>query len=267
MEKKNKSLFAILAVTVLVLVIGGSYAFITFVLEGKKENTIIGGSLTVTLDDISESLGNGTGDIELTDQFPVSDAAGKTKTPYTFTLSNTSAKAASYTIYLDEEAVTGTRMSDSQVKVYLTNGDGSIIYKDVTKVSDLGAKISRTVEGETVNSSVLYSGVLNPSDTMTFVLRLFIASDADETIMGKQYATKVSVDAVQVPEYAVVVVNGTETKSTAVFQGATANLEITPGTGTGTIACTNGMTGTITASTVTVTNVTAHTVCTVTYSE
>lgn len=268
MDKKNKSMLIILAVAALVLVVGATYAFITITLQGTKENTITGGSLTVTLDDSADSLGNGAGDITIGNAFPVSDAVGKTQTPYTFTLANTSAKDASYTIFLDESAVESgkTRMDDSQIKVYLTNLDGSTVYKDVTKVSDLGAKTARTVDGVSVQSSTLYSGVLTHGTTNTYVLRMFISSDADETVMGKQYATKISVDAVQVPEYAVTVVNGAENVSQPVFKGGNANLTITPGTGTASISCTNGMTGTVNGSTVTVNNVTAHTVCTVTYS-
>lgn len=290
MEKKNKSLFAILAVAAIVLVVGVTYAFITITLQGEKENTITGGSLTVTLDDTSDALGNGTGDIELSDQFPVSDDVGKTRTPYTFTLQNNSAKDASYTIYLDEESVgtytvTGengtetevayTRMADSQVKVYLTDGSDTVL-KDATKVSDLGDKVTRTVNGSEVQSSVLYSGVLAAGGTInTFVLRLWIASDADDTVMGKAYATKVSVDAVQVPEYAVTVVNSinpVESISQAVFSTGTAKLTITKGEGTASVTCTTG-TATIaenatdtTKLDVTVPNVTAHTTCTVSYS-
>jgi len=272
MEKKNnKSMLAIIAVAALILVIGGTYAFITFVLTGEKENTITGGSLTVTLDDTDSALGNPEGDLVLEDQFPVSDAVGKTRTPYKFTLTNSSAKDASYTIYLDASAVSGTRMSDDKIKIYLTNSDGSTVYQDVATVGSLSA-ITRTVDGASVNSRVLYSGVLahaaneSTPTSETFSLRMFISSEAGEEIMGQEYATKVSVDAVQVPEYAVTVINGSETKSTAVFKGATATLTITPGTGTASVSCTNGMTGTISGSTFTATNVTAHTVCTVTYS-
>lgn len=278
MKKNNKSMLAIIAVAALVLVIGGTYAFITFVLTGEKENTITGGSLTVTLDDTDSALGNPEGDLVLEDQFPVSDAVGKTRTPYKFTLTNSSAKDASYTIYLDESAVTdgATRMDDSKIKIYLTNSDGSTVYQDVTTVDSLSST-TRTVDGVSVNSRVLYSGVLAHATTSgdtttptseTFSLRMFISSEAGEEIMGQEYATKVSVDAVQVPEYAVTVINGDiETKSTAVFQGATATFTLTAGTGTPSVSCT-GVTGTLTDSTTfTVANVTAHTVCTITYTE
>ena len=214
MEKKNnKSMLAIIAVAALILVIGGTYAFITFVLEGEKQNTITGGSLVVTLDDKSAALQNPAGDLVLEDQFPVSDAVGKTRTPYKFTLTNSSAKDASYTIYLDESAVTGTRMADSKIKIYLTNSDGSHVYQDVATVDSLTPK-TRTVNGASVNSRVLYSGVLphgaldgsgnvvTPTSE-TFALRMFISSGAGQEIMGQEYATKVSVDAVQVPERAV----------------------------------------------------------------
>ncbi len=269
-DNKKKTMVAVLALCALVLVIGATYAFITIVLQGEKENVITGGSLRVVLDDTTEGLGNGEGDITIENAFPVSDAVGKTQTPYTFVLKNESAKDASYTIFLDEQPIEETnekgRISDNFIKVYLSNQDGSEVYKDVTTVTDLGAKKDRTVDGVAVKSSTLYSGVLSANSENTFVLRLFIASNADSTIMGQQYATKISVDAVQVPEYAVTVVNGEETKSMAVFRSGNAVLEITPGTGTPSVSCTNGMTGALVDNKVTVSNVTAHTVCTVTYT-
>ena len=269
-DNKKKTMVAVLALCALVLVIGATFAFITIVLQGEKENVITGGSLRVVLDDTTEGLGNGEGDITIENAFPVSDAVGKTQTPYTFVLKNESAKDASYTIFLDEQPIEETnekgRISDNFIKVYLSNQDGSEVYKDVTTVTDLGAKKDRTVDGVAVKSSTLYSGVLSANSENTFVLRLFIASNADSTIMGQQYATKISVDAVQVPEYAVTVVNGEETKSMAVFRSGNAVLEITPGTGTPSVSCTNGMTGALVDNKVTVSNVTAHTVCTVTYT-
>ena len=104
--------------------------------------------------------------------------------------------------------------------------------------------------------------------------------------MGKQYATKVSVDAVQVPEYAVTVINpvpvtneageetaSQETVSRAVFKTATASLQVKAGTGTPSISCSNGMNATVAVNAedatkldVNVPNVTAHTVCTITYT-
>lgn len=273
MDNKKKSLFAIIAVAAIVAVVGVTYAFITITKTGEKENTITGGSLTITLDDATAALGNGEGDILLGDQFPVSDAVGKTKTPYTFTLNNTSPKDASYTIYLDHEAVTGTRMSDSFVSAYLTDGADNVL-TDVTTVANLGDKVTRTVNGVEVQSSVLYSGVIESGKLNTFVLRLFINSSADDTVMGKEYATKISVDAVQVPEYAVTVVNSVDpiqTVSKAVFKSGTAVIDITKGTGTASVSCTNGSASIAdhasdsSKSTVTVADVTAHTTCTVTY--
>lgn len=288
MEKKNKKgLYVFLGLVALVLVIGVTYAFITITLQGTKENSITGGSLKVVLNDTDESLGNGAGDITISDAFPVTDAVGMTKTPYTFTLSNDGDKDASYTVYLDEDAVDegNTRMDDSQVKVGLTNGADEVLGDLPKKVSELGDKVTRTIgtgeSARTVTSNVLYSGVLEHGKMITFVLRLWIADDADETVMGKQYATKVSVDAVQVPEYAVTVINPVavdentpqETISKPVFKTATATFQVKAGTGTPSITCTNGVTATATVNAedatkvdVTVSSVENHTVCTITYA-
>lgn len=306
-KRNNKGKYLVIALVAIIAVVGVTYAFITITKQGTKENSITGGSLKVALNDTNEDLGNGAGDISITDAFPVTDAVGQKGTPYTFLLSNDGDKDASYTVYLDDDAVDAgsERMLDSQVKVYLEDGTRAVL-KAATKVSDLysastgGTKVTRTVNGTEVQSSVLYSGVLPHGQNKTFVLRMWIADDADETVMGKQYATKVSVDAVQVPEYAVTISypstetipateeGGTATTkaitkmvSQAVFKSGTAHFDITDikvGTGAAIITCTPAQEGenaaTVAADaevsgkiTVDVPNVTAHTTCTISYTE
>ena len=81
MSKATKQLFA-LAFT-LVLLIAGSYAWLTLQVTGNKTNILRAGTLKLTLDDTTS---NG---ILLEKAVPMSDTKGKTTTEYTFTLQNT----------------------------------------------------------------------------------------------------------------------------------------------------------------------------------
>lgn len=296
-EKKNhnKGLRAFLIIAAIVAVIGVTYAFITIVVQGTKTNTITGGSLQLTLNDTDEALGNGEGDtISIDDAFPVTDAVGKESKAYTFKLASTGTKDATYTVYLDPDDYVpagDTRMLDSQVKAYLTDNAGNVL-KDATLVSNLGEKAGATES--TLKSRELYSGILKAGTDITFQLRLWIDEGADETVMGKQYATKISVDAVQVPEYAVTVAypttetvppteeGGTATtkdvikmESVAVFQGGTATLKVPvkADAGTPSITCT-GVQATMETVTegetqmlqITAPSVSEHTQCTIEYT-
>ena len=108
MSKATKQLFA-LAFT-LVLLIAGSYAWLTLQVTGNKTNILKAGTLKLTLDDTTS---NG---ILLEKAVPMSDEKGKTTTEYTFTLQNTGT-AVGYTIYLDDVALTDgeTQLEDSKV--------------------------------------------------------------------------------------------------------------------------------------------------------
>ncbi len=332
-NKKKKTLFAAYAILALVLVAGVTYAFITIVLQGTKENTITGGELTLEFDETA----NSDGDIMIADAFPMSDEAGKQSDKYyVFTLKNSSPKNATYTIYLDEEDITdpsvfGTsdptessnpestptvplRLGNEYVKVYLTDDKDQIKMNWDTpkKVSDLAKPTdSRTVNGKVYDKEkthVLYSNILEAATgenhetptTATFRLRMWIASDAGEgmtdqdslkEIMGRYYATKISVDAEQVKEFAVTIVNTytegegpsqTETMSTAVYyngnavftglsaptteNGQTPSVSCTK---TGNVAASNGMEiGTVSEGkfNLTINDVMDHLTCTVTHT-
>ena len=77
MNKKTK--VAIIGVIALVLVtIGASYAYWLITRTQQGENVITTGCLDITL--------NGSGDITLSNQIPMSDEEGMKLMPYTFTV-------------------------------------------------------------------------------------------------------------------------------------------------------------------------------------
>ena len=173
MSKATKQLFA-LAFT-LVLLIAGSYAWLTLQVTGNKTNILRAGTLKLTLDDTTS---NG---ILLEKAVPMSDTKGKTTTEYTFTLQNTGT-AVGYTIYLDDVALTDgeTQLEDSKVKYQLTkNGE-----ETVALLSSLDNKVIDT-------------GTIDKNKTNTYSLRVWIDSDAGNEVMGKILSKELRVEAVQ----------------------------------------------------------------------
>lgn len=275
-NQNKKGMMAVVALAIVLVTVAATYAFITFVIEGTKTNTITGGNLVVSLDESA----NGDGDvISISNAFPVSDAVGKQSNPYKFSLINESTKDVNYTVSLVPQAVEQgfETIPNTALKVYLTDGTDSEVIKDVTLISALG--------NNTLATGVIPAKSGDVNTVLDFNLRLWIADtavdtdvwtykangDGTKTTTGKQYAAKISVEAVQVAEYAVSVVNGSEIKNMAVFKNGTATFDLTSQTGTPTVTCEtiDGVTvpATIEGSTLTVPNVTGHTSCSVTYTQ
>ena len=179
MENKNKKitkqLFAL--ALVLVVLLCGSYAWLTLTLKGNNTNVLRAGTLSLVLDDTTS---NG---IKLEKAVPISDEKGKTGTEYTFTLQNKGTKAASYTIYLDDVALEAseTRMDDSKVKYQLTKNS-----KETVALLN------------TLSDKVLDSGTIDGSTTNTYSLRVWIDSAAGNEVMGTILSKQLRVEATQV---------------------------------------------------------------------
>ena len=193
MENKNKKikkqLFAL--ALVLVVLLGGTYAWLTLQVNGEKTNVLRAGTLSLVLDDTT------SGGIKLEKAVPMSDEKGKAGTEYTFTLQNKGTKAASYTIYLDDVALEASekRMDDSKVKYQLTKNS-----KETVALLN------------TLSDKVLDSGTIDGSTTNTYSLRVWIDSAAETEVMGTILSKELRVEATQV---------GAKTTTTAMCKRAT----------------------------------------------
>ncbi len=174
LNKTTKQLFA-LAFT-LILLIGGSYAWLTLQVNGEKTNVLRAGTLSLVLDDTTSE------GIKLEKAVPISDEKGKTGTEYTFTLQNKGTKTASYTIYLDDVALetNETRMDDSKVKYQLTKNSNETV-----------ALLN------TLSDKILDSGEIAGSTTNTYSLRVWIDSVAGNEVMGTILSKELRVEAIQ----------------------------------------------------------------------
>ena len=192
-EKKTQSIPKQLFVLafVLIVLVAGSYAWLTLTIDKTNTNVLRAGTLSLILDDTT------SGGIKLEKAVPISDEKGKTGTEYTFTLQNKGTKTASYTIYLDDVALETNekRMEDSKVKYQLTKNSNE-------KVALLS----------TLSDKVLDSGEITGSTTNTYSLRVWIDSAAENEVMNTILYKELRVEATQV---------GAKTTTTAMCKRAT----------------------------------------------
>jgi len=180
-EKNNKNKKLIIAIIALiVLLIGGTYAWYIITVQGTKENVIKAGKLSLVLDE-SESVA-----IDLSNSVPMTDSQGLDTKAYTFKLKNNGDIASSYTIYLDDIALeTGeTRMLDKYVKYSLTKDNGEAV---TALLPTTGTNPNR----------ILDSGIIEDDTTHVYTLRLWIDKDADNAVMNTTFRGKLRVEAAQ----------------------------------------------------------------------
>ena len=172
----NKSKRLLVLTLTLVLLIVGSYAWLTLTIDKTKTNVLRAGTLSLVLDDTTSE------GIKLEKAVPISDEKGKTGTEYTFTLQNKGTKTASYTIYLDDVALETNekRMDDSKVKYQLTKNSSETV-----------ALLN------TLSNKVLDSGDIAGSTTNTYSLRVWIDSAAENEVMGTILYKQLRVEATQ----------------------------------------------------------------------
>lgn len=180
-EEKQKNLFMIgmSILLLLVLIGGGTYAWLTLSLKGTKVNVLRAGDLSLVLDDIN-SIG-----INQEKAVPTLDEVGETFDPYHFTLENLSDIPSEYTIYLDnvdlEEGE--VRMEDEYLRYSLVKDKE----KNTNDLSSIGSHPAR----------ILDSGTIEGGKKITYDLRLWIDINAGNDAMNKVFRSKIRVVAVQ----------------------------------------------------------------------
>ena len=174
MDKTKKKYIVLAIVTVVISIVallGASYALLTMTIEGDKKITLTAGILKVDFED-----GNY---INLENAAPMTDAQGQKLTPYTFTITNTGNINAYYHVSLEEEAT--NTLTNSYLKMRLTNDAG--YDSGVVQVSSYGTGTFDIKSEET----------LEPSDTVTYTLWMWLDYNADNSAQGKEYKSKIVV--------------------------------------------------------------------------
>ena len=173
MERKKYIIISVIVISIsIIALIGTSYALLTMSIEGEKEISLTAGILKV---DFSE--GN---NINLENAAPMSDNEGLKTTPYTFTITNTGNIDAYYHISLEEDI--NNTLSNNYVKMKLTGTNG--YDSGIIKVNNYGEGTFE-IRGE---------DVLEPEDSVTYTLYMWLDEEADNSAQGKIYQSKIVVE-------------------------------------------------------------------------
>lgn len=188
-NKKGKNGKIVALALALVLLIGGTYAWLTLSFNGTKRVRIESGNLAMVIN--SETDG-----ISIDPAVPITDNEGKTQDEkYEFILENTGNISSVYTVYLDDVAVDAASefaMDKTLVKYYLekTIYNGSCSVNATTNETECNGTAAGTMTPTTGTIQSLVSGsyvVLDTSSDATalgadqyikYSLRLWISDAA-----------------------------------------------------------------------------------------
>jgi len=176
---KHKILLIGIAVAMLIVIIGSSYAFLSSQNEGTKNHIVKAGKLEISFTDVDNSK------INLEGAYPIPDSEGMKGTPHTFTITNTGTLPLSYQISLEDNTTlynshndTGKIFGENQLKLGIINSNGNTTYQMYKK----GAFIE---------------GTLDKGASETYTIRLWIPEHIGNEVQGFHFHGNIKVDSVQ----------------------------------------------------------------------
>ena len=181
MKKKT----IIILIIAIILVIGGSFAYWRVSLVETSTNNIATSCFDLSLSDSNA--------INLQSAFPITDAEGKTLTPYEFTITNNCATYAYYEVNL--EVLNNTNLDSNFIKVELD---------DETPVLLSSKTVTTTTLSNATTSYKLKKAYMNASESKTYHLRLWIDENVTlaDNITEKEFSGKITIRATYKPEAA-----------------------------------------------------------------
>ena len=173
MNKKKVISISVIALFLIIVLAGGSYAVITRTLAADKNYVINVGDLDVVINNESDS-------VSLGNAYPTTDTDGKKLTPYTFTLTSNAKDNLGYTVKIID--MDGNNLGRDKIK-YFIEQDGNISGPKLLSESDY-----------------IYRGVISKGQSHNFTLRIWldIAATIDE--VGKIFKGKIQVTTTQIIE-------------------------------------------------------------------
>ena len=188
--EKNKSTLLFVALLLIVL-IGGTYAWFTLTLNGEKTTTIHAGKLSMALD---ESTSNG---ISLLDTYPLTDQEGLDTEAYTFKLTNDGTIANSYTIYLDDVTTNPKKIDTTVIKYDLKKTE----YTESNSVKNAQTDTLQLLSDiQSSDGIILDTGILQPNEYNEYSLQLWMDYDAGNEYQDSGFNGKLRIEGSQVPE-------------------------------------------------------------------
>ncbi len=210
-EKKNKIITIILSISLIITVIGVTYAAFVYTGKGTKENSLTTGTVSFVYNETS----NG---VSITNAYPMTEEKGKqiqdegediTKGYFDFEVKSTlgADTIIPYYVYaVDTTEEKGTELDSEYVKVYLTNQE-DVPYEQYNKeivpvYSELEDIKGTGTDNNETEGKLLYQDTFTESGRKDFRLRLWVSNDYVPTEEVKKFKMRVDVstDAKVIPK-------------------------------------------------------------------
>lgn len=190
-KAKKRTIYVALGIFVLVvLLIAGSYAWLTLSLTGEKKHKIVAGELSLLLDETSAE------GIALENAVPEYDTDGVKHDAYTFTLTNNGSVTSEYTIFLDDLALENSeiRFPDEALRYHLTIDQAANDIEALPALHKTGYQVPKDRTGPV---RVLDSGTIAPNETKAYEFHLWIGKDFGNEVMGKVFRARLRIEGTQ----------------------------------------------------------------------
>ena len=190
-NKKQYTQIIILGITLLVVLLGTTYGFLSSLNIGKNKTEIVSGTLTIEYEDNNV--------INLSNASPLTDEVGMNLTPYIFTVKNTGSLDGKYNISLEEKE--GNTLDKRYIKYSIKEGNG-----EWSTPTYLNTGLMLT------SNKVITSG-----DEITYQIKMWLDENAGNDVQGQRYDAKIVVNTVQTNaelkdiENPIIVLNGNTT--------------------------------------------------------
>ena len=188
-KRKQNALFAIIAVALMVLIVGVSYAWFSTTVKGNTTQVIMSGDLSLTIE--KENA------LTLTDAIPMSDSEGSKSTKaYTFTLSNNGNANLSYVINLQDDTVAqGTCATD------LNSGNTcKIIPKQYIRYQITEEGQSPSVGGLSTGTELI-NGTIKGKEKKNYTLKLWLSGETPNEYKHSFYLGKLEIMGTQTGDF------------------------------------------------------------------
>ena len=194
-DSKKLSKIAVVIMIAVIVILGGTFAWLRIGLNGSNTNKVKAGLLDLIVDETPTS----TDVVRLERAVPQSYRQGLTNAPYRFTLVNNSTIDTDYTLTLqdlyegaDANLTSSDKIADSLIRYILVKNDDELVATN--------SKLLST--GRTIDSGTIAGKVGNEATTIPYTLYIWIDSMAGDdgtqaNIMDKIFSARLSVTAEQ----------------------------------------------------------------------
>ena len=177
-KKNDRIIKSILVFAAIIVVIGMSYAYITFNVTGTKQYVLSSTGLKLYLDE-SKTLTDVVGE----NVVPVADYQGMQNDSYVFSIVNDNVTKIDYGVYL---VLNSDNTMPSTAMRYNLASDNLDLNK-TGNIDDVTDEVGK----------LLYNGTLHEKSKVEFDLKLWLGKNAGNECKNKKFSAKVVVEAVQ----------------------------------------------------------------------